>query len=338
MATDLFGRPDWDQHARRDSELIDAVVTVRQLGRMNILPRKPHGRIDYALVYSSPKGTYDTYLPPRRPVTTRRYTAVYEVDTGVHPLRAELRLPSDNDAHEFEVNVVLDWQVTDPAQYVRSGWRNVPRMLTNELEQAARPVARQFPIGRSAAAESELLSTLQAGKPLGESAGLRANWTIRLRRDADNIEHERRLQAIHHSAEQATAEARHALELQRYEAQKVDFYQRHLAQGGVQAWALHLAQRPEDTQPVLDGMQKHELDLIQAQISLIRELLGESGGEAHELEGPKRIVLQMISDFFTRRLSGTPGEPVAGALPRWEQPSGYGHAPVPPGPSGDGER
>ncbi|MGP3687897.1 hypothetical protein ACTVZO_24955 [Streptomyces sp. IBSNAI002] len=338
---DFFQRPDWDQQAHRDSDLIDAVVTVRQLGRWSVLPPRAHSRIDYALVCVTAKGTYDAYLPPRRPVTARRYTGMYEVDTGVHPLRAELRLPSSDDAHEFEVTVLLDWQVTDPTQYVRSGCRDVPRLLIGELEHAARPVARRFSIADSAAAESALLTWWEGAEVLGESAGLHVTWTVQVRRDADNIEHARRLQAIRHATaedvliqEQAMARARHALELQRFDAQRLDFYQRHLAQGGVQAWALHLAGHPEDTRPVLDGMQDHELKLIQAQINLIKELLGGSG-EAHELEGPKRIVLQMISDFFTQRLSGFPAGPPPDALPGWERPSGYGHAPTPPDAKGE---
>ncbi|MEU9376723.1 hypothetical protein AB0D94_23530 [Streptomyces sp. NPDC048255] len=366
---DFLRPPDWDQHAHRHSGLIDPVVTVRQLSRFDYLPGKRLTRIDYALVYTTPKGMYETYLPPQRPTTTRRYTAVYEVDMGVHPVRADLRLPSDNDAHEFEMDVALDWQVADPAQYVRSGCRDVPKLLIGELEQAVRPVARQFPIAESATTEAEILTALHGQKPLGEAAGLRTTWTVRLRRDADNIEHQRRLQAIQHTAEQdillqrrgaevdvetaaramvhgqrqhelglqrqqweqeqAVVRAQYELELQQYEARKVDFYQRHLAQGGVQAWALHLARRPEDTKPVLDGMREHELDLIKAQIDLVKQLLGGGKGEAHELEAPKQIVLQMISDFFSQRLPRGSDVP-APALPSWQPPPGYGQAPVQP--------
>ncbi|MFK0202271.1 hypothetical protein [Streptomyces lavendulae] len=116
-----------------------AVVTVQQLGRFG-LSRRARTRIDHALVYVSAQGTYEPFMPPERPGTTRRFTAVYEVDTGVHPLRAEFALPSDNDAHEFEVSVELTWQVVNPARYVRSGCRDVPRLLSAELERAARPV------------------------------------------------------------------------------------------------------------------------------------------------------------------------------------------------------
>ncbi|MFI5620865.1 hypothetical protein [Streptomyces sp. NPDC051567] len=364
--------PDWDPHTHRHSELVDPVVTVRQFGRFG-LTRKAPTRIDHALVYVTPKGTYEAYPPPHRPGTARRYTAVYEVDMGVHPVDVALRLPSDNDAHEFVATAGLTWQVTDPAQYVRSGCRDVPRLLTGELEQVSRPVTRHFPIGSSAAAEDALLTALRCGKPLGEAAGLHTTWTVRLRRDTDGIAHERRLQAIHHAAreeilvqrrgaevdagigardlengrhlheqeiqrqrwerERALERARYELELQRYEAQKIDFYQRHLAHGGVQAWALQLARRPEDTELVLKGMRDHELALIQAQVTLVQKLLGSEGGEAHQVEGPQQLMLQMIHDFFAQRLPRAATLELP-ELPGWQPPPGYGLTAAPPETTG----
>ncbi|MGW1639865.1 hypothetical protein [Streptomyces lavendulae] len=304
---------DFDQHAHRNTELTDAVVTVQQLGRFG-LSRRARTRIDHALVYVSAQGTYEPFMPPERPGTTRRFTAVYEVDTGVHPLRAEFALPSDNDAHEFEVAVELTWQVVDPARYVRSGCRDVPRLLSAELERAARPVARRFPISCSAAAEEALLFEVGHGKPLGEDAGLRTDWTVRLRRDPANTEHERELQ-----------QARHRMELQGYEAQRIAFYQHHLAQGGVQAWALHLAQHPEDTRLALDSMQKNQLDLLASRLEQVKALLGKEGAEAHEL----RATRQLMFDQINEALAPGPHRPSSEKAPS-DPPPGYGRRPFPP--------
>ncbi|MFE1787284.1 hypothetical protein ACFW7J_02580 [Streptomyces sp. NPDC059525] len=306
---------DFDQHADRHTVLIDPVVRVRQLGRFDF-GRRTTTRIDHALVYSTPKGTYETYLPPNRPRpgATRHYTAVYEVDMGAHPVQSEIRLPSDNDAHEFGATLEFTWQVSDPARYVRSGCRDVPRLVTGELEQAARPLTRGFAIARSAAAEQELLDAVRSGKPLGEGSGLRVSWTVRLRRDTENIEHERRLQA-----------ARHELELQRYEAQKIAFYQQHLTQGGIHAWALHLARHPEDTQLALDSMQKHQLALLGSQLDHVKTLLGPEGGEAHELDDTRQLMIQQINEAlapYPRAPLPTPELP--------EPPPEYGRRPHPP--------
>ncbi|WP_199314945.1 hypothetical protein [Streptomyces cadmiisoli] len=353
--------PDWQQPADRHTRLTDPVLTVRQLSRFE-LSLKHVVRIDHALVFSTPKGGYESYLPPRRPsrgeIAAHRYTAVYEVDTGVHPFTDTLALPSDNDAFEFTAEVDVSWRVHDPARFVASGVRDVPALLLGELQQTARPVARRFSIADSAAAEQELLRTL-AG-PLGASAGLHVDRTLRLRRDQANIDHQHRLQEIDHSAaeqirvarqgmrvdvetdhrdrqqdalqlgramdygrqqqeltlqqqrwqhEQAMLQGQQMLELQKIEAQKIEFYQWHLSQGGVQSWALHLAQHPEDSRVVMQSLREDQLRMIQAQMDLVKELLGGEGAEKFELEGPKQLALRTVSDILNQRLPGVPQTP-----------------------------
>lgn len=409
-----FNRPpEWQQQADRHSDLVDPVLTVRQLSRFE-LSLKHLVRIDHALVFSTPKGGYETYLPPRRPtrseIAAKRYSAVYEVDMGVHPHSAELTLPSDNDAFEFTAVLDLSWQVLDPGRFVESGHRNVPATLIGELQQAARPVSRRFAIADSAAAERELLQAVTVLGPLGAPAGLQVIWTLRLRRDQANIEHQQRLQAIDYSAAEqvrvaqrgmevdveadrrfrqqdalqidraaayggrqqelalqqqrwqheqallhsgqqhqlALQQGRQQIELQKLEEEKIAFYQWHLQQGGVHAWALHLAQRPEDSHLVMSSMREDQLRMIQAQMDLVKQLLSGDTAEGYELEGPKQLALRTVSDILNQRLPGVPQTPpllpsAAGPaypapdpgppLPGYA-PSGPGRAepPVPAGP------
>ena len=141
--------PEWDQRADRHTQLTDPVLTVRQLGRFEYAARKALTRIDNALVFVNGKGAHDAFLPPHRPsraeLATGRYTAVYEVDTGIHQLAMELALPSDDDAFEFAAAADLTWQVKDPAAFVTSGERDVPALLARRLRQLARPVTRHPP-------------------------------------------------------------------------------------------------------------------------------------------------------------------------------------------------
>ncbi|MGW3646725.1 hypothetical protein [Streptomyces sp. NPDC000878] len=379
--------PEWQQSADRHTQLIDPVLTVRQLSRFE-LSLKSTVRIDHALVFSTAKGGYEAYLPPRRPtrseIAARHYTAVYEVDMGVHPFSGTLTLPSDNDAFEFSAEVDMSWQVVDPARFVGSGHRDVPGLLIGELQRAARPVSRRFPIAESAAAERELLQAINVLGPLGAPAGLQTTWTLRLRRDQENIDHQRRLQAIDHSAteqvrvaergseidvevdrrnrqqdalqieramsygtqqqhlalqqqrwdyEQAALQStqqhqlsiqrgHQELELQQIEAQKIAFYQYHLQQGGVQAWALHLSQHPEDSRLVMTSMRDDQLRMIQAQMDLVKDLLHGDNAEKFELEGPKQLALRTVSDILTQRLPGVPQTPPPPLLPGGETSPG----------------
>ncbi|MGW3550594.1 hypothetical protein ACWDLL_06930 [Streptomyces griseoincarnatus] len=355
--------PEWQQPADRHTRLIDPVLTVRQLSRFELSLRHVV-RIDHALVFSTPKGGYEAYPPPARPsrgeIAARRYTAVYEVDMGVHPFTETLTLPSDNDAFEFTAEVDVTWQVLDPARFVACGVRDVPALLIGELQQAARPVTRRFAVEDSARAERELLNAVTVVGPLGAPAGLQVTWTLRLRRDQANIDHQRRIQQIGHSAEeqihaaqeglrvdramderhrqqdalqsarsleygrqqqelamqqhrwqheQAMLQGQQMLEMQQIEAKKIEFYQWHLSQGGVQAWALHLAQHPEDSHLVMSSLREDQLRMIQAQMELVKELLGGEGAEKFELEGPKQLALRTVSDILNQRLPGVPQNP-----------------------------
>ncbi|MGW5258212.1 hypothetical protein ACWERW_35695 [Streptomyces sp. NPDC004012] len=385
-------QPEWQQSADRHTQLVDPVLTVRQLSRFEFNLRQLV-RIDHALVFSTPKGSYEAYLPPRRPtraeVAANRYTAVYEVDMGVHPWTSELALPSDNDAFEFTAEVDISWQVLDPARFVASGHRDVPGLVLSELQQAARPVTRRFAIADSAAAEQELLQAVTVLGPLGAPAGLQVTWTLRIKRDRANIEHQQRLQAIDHTATEqvrvtqrgmevdveadrrqrqqdslqieramaygtqqqelmiqqqrwqyeqallhsgqqhqlALQQGQQQLELQQLEAQKVAFYEWHLQQGGVHAWALHLAQHPEDSRLVMASMREDQLRMIQSQMELVRQLLNGDAAEGYELEGPKQLALRTVNDILTQRLPGVPQTPAP--LPEGTGPV-YPGAPEPP--------
>ncbi|MFF2329969.1 MULTISPECIES: hypothetical protein [unclassified Streptomyces] len=372
--------PDWDQHADRGTRLIDPVVTVRQLSRFGFA-RRPLTRIDHALVFSAQDGSYDTYLPPVRPTragaAAKRYTSVYEVDMGVHPLREEIGLPSDDDAFEFGVVVELSWQVVDPARFVMSRHRDVPRLLISELEQAARPVTRRYAISRSADAEQALLREVSTRGALGTGAGLAVTWTVRLHGDQGAIDHVRRMRSIDHTATEqihterrgrehdaavdrrsreqdalqwkraaafgeeqhaltlrrqkwqhaeAVDQARRQMELQQVNAEKIAFYEKHLEQGGVRAWALHLADHPEDTKLVVNSLRQDQLQAIRAKLALAGELLNGDSAENHEMETPKKMAFQAVIDVLDQYLPGVTAQSSAAGRLTVSMPEDAPHA------------
>ncbi|WBO64442.1 hypothetical protein [Streptomyces camelliae] len=268
-----FRQPEWQQPADRHTQLVDPVLTVRQLARFEFNFRSLV-RVDHALVFATPKGSYEAYLPPHRPtrseITAKRYSAVYEVDMGVHPHTAVLNLPSDNDAFEFTAEVDLSWQVLDPARFVASGHRDVPALVLGELQQAARPVTRRFPVAQSASAEQELLQAVTVLGPLGATAGLQVTWTLRLRRDQADIEHQQRLRAIGHSATEQAYAAQRGMEVdvevdRRLRQQDALQIERAVAYGTQQHELLLQQQRQQHELALQQGRQQIELQQIEAQ-------------------------------------------------------------------------
>lgn len=343
-------QPEWRQQADRHTQLIDPVLTVRPISRFEYAARRPAVAIDHALVFVTAKGSYDTYIPPHRPTradsATRRHTAVYEVDMGSHPVRLDLQLPSDDDAFHFGATAELTWRVADPACFVVSGERDVPTRLDREFQQLARPVSRGYSIEHSAAAERAVQLAVDAGG-FARGIGLQVTCGVRLRLDDEAIAHRKELRSLRyanellaprHELEMRQQHYQHQLEVlraqqtQELNAQKIAFYQHHLQHGGVAAWALHLAQHPEDSRLVMESMRADQLALIKSQLGVATELLKGEGVEDYQKEEPRRLALQVVNDILNQRLPGVAEPPAYGPPPGeagTELPAG---APPQPGP------
>ncbi|WNE98156.1 PE-PGRS family protein [Streptomyces luomodiensis] len=345
---DFRRQPEWQQQADRHTQLIDPVLTVRPMARFEYAARRPAVAIDHALVFVTAKGAYDTYLPPHRPSRSdaagRRYTAVYEVDMGTHPVTLDLELPSDDDAFAFGVTAELTWRVADPARFVASGERDVPTRLSREFQHLTRPVSRGFAIENSSMAEQAVQRAVDSGA-FATGIGLDITCVVRLRLDDAAIAHRKQLREIRYAGElldpQHELEMRrqyqqHQLEVLRVQQQqelnaaKINFYQYHLQQGGVAAWALHLAQHPEDSRLVMESMRADQLALIKSQLGVATELLKGEGVEDYQKEEPRRLALQVVNDILNQRLPGV-SEPSAYGPPPGDEGSAL-PPPAPPAP------
>ncbi|MET7451107.1 PE-PGRS family protein [Streptomyces sp. NPDC005574] len=339
--TDFRRPPEWQQQADRHTALIDPVLTVRPISRFDYTARRQVGAIDHALVFVTAGGSYDVFMPPHRPsraeAATRRYTSVYEVDMGSHPVQLELELPSDDDAFAFGVTADLTWRVADPIAYVVSGERDVPTRLTRELQQAARPVTRRFAIDDSSAAERAVQRAVEEAGDFAAGTGLTVSCVVRLRLDDDAIAHRRRRRTLRYESEMLDPEHEYRLRQARLEhelevlrehqsqeliAQKIAFYQHHLQHGGVGAWAFHLAAHPRDTRMVIQTLQKDQLGAIRKELQVIA---GDSLEDFQKAESAKSV-LRSVDDLLREQ---TPPP----ALPPGEPPQQpHGGPPQPPYP------
>ncbi|MFF9125887.1 PE-PGRS family protein [Streptomyces sp. NPDC014889] len=336
--------PEWTQNADRHTALIDPVLTVRPISRFDYTARRQVGAIDHALVFVTASGSYDVFLPPRRPsraeAATRRYTSVYEVDMGSHPVQLELELPSDDDAFCFGATADLTWRVADPIAFVASGERDVPTRLTRELQQAARPITRRFPIEDSPAAELAVQRAVEEEASFAAGIGLNVACVVRLRLDDDAIAHRRRKRTLRYESEMLDpeheyrmrqAQLQHQLEVLREQqsqelvAQKIAFYQYWLQHGGVGAWALHLAAHPGDTRMVVSTLQKDQLGAIRKELELIA---GDTLEDYQKAESA-RSVLRSVDDLMLEQAAPPQALP-PGAPPQQPYGAPQPHVPGPP--------
>lgn len=348
---DLRRELDWDQDADRHSDLADPVLTVRQLSRLD--HRRGYSRIDNALVFTTDKGEFEVYLPPQRPARSlfagRRYTAVYEVDVGVHTWTTSMLLPSENDAFNFTAEVELTWQVSRPQQFVASGERDVPALLKRRLEGLMRPASRGFPVERSAEAERAVSQAIAGVGELGDAAGLRTSCAVRLRLDDAAIAHQQEIRRLRYADEQlglshdlamqedrTTAErnaeqarqdhelvmlrGRQQKEARELEAEKIRHYEQYLQHGGVTMWALHLAQNPDDSRLVMENLRKDQMDLIRSQSEVALKVLKEGSLEDYQRAGLNKQAVEIVEAMLARNMPvAAPAPSATGAL-SWAGP------------------
>jgi hypothetical protein len=224
---------------------------------------------------------------------------VYEIDMGVHPARALMRLPSSNDALEFDAEIRLTWRVDNPARFVASGHRHVPHLLLGEIERIVRGASRRFEITKSAEAEDELQALLSMHTPLGRVAGVTSDVRLLLRRDKENIEHEKRLQGLAHALAEQLRKAESDLALQELDRRKAEFHRTWLEEQGAAAWALQVVRNPESLADVIGKVHALRSEHLQRQSDLAGRLLDEGTVENHELEEPLRYAITFMRYLFT---------------------------------------
>ncbi|MDX3516352.1 hypothetical protein [Streptomyces scabiei] len=293
----------------RSAPFADPVLRVWELPRLRLGGRRFTGRIDSALVCVPRKGPYETFLPPARPRSLRRYKALYEVNTEAHSFRLKEQLPSQVDSFAFEGVADITWRVTDPALFVTSQERNVPGLLIGGLVPLMRTASRGHAIADSSDAEQSVQRAIEAAPPIGAGQGLRVTVTVRVRRDAAERTHQERLRTARHEAEAASPEHTVSIQRQRHEAhiraERIKFYEDCLTRGDTAALALHLTEHPEDTGLVLQHLGEERKRLIETRSHLIDRVLDKEGLESYQLQEPRELTAKWMTTVLK---SGTPAE------------------------------
>ncbi|ARF79896.1 hypothetical protein ACIG0C_14925 [Kitasatospora aureofaciens] len=303
-------RPDFPA-----GDLVDPVLTVHPLGRALGLPKRPNARADSALVLTTPSGEHQVYLPPHRPgfsdLVGRGYQAAFEVDLGLHHLRIEERLPGRDDIGAFEAMVEIDWQVSAAELVVASRIRDVPALLTPRIRQRMRAVTRNLTTDQSGEAETAVQQALDE-YPVAEAEGLRVRCAVQLDIDQAARDQKERLRGYHFDTQAHPHALRQVEESHEILAAKAKFYQYHLEQGGVAAWALQVAAHPEDLKEALKYLKDEQRELVQGQLHVIERLLGQNALEEFELEGPRQDAKAALEALLRQRPAG-PASPGPGA-------------------------
>lgn len=267
-------------------------------------------RLGLAMVLVSARGELVT-VPGGSPVPPARfgnYRSVYYIDTAEHQLFLDAQLASSDPGFFFQAHLTYRCRVTDPAAVARRQIRDIGGLVAPHLVATMRDATRRMDIAESAPAEEAIqraLGTVPAD-PAVEITACRADLPVH--------------------ADEAASSARSFRETHRatrLTGMKVEPMRELLEGGNPALLALHLANHPEDTGPVMEMLVAGDIAEARNMLQAISIMYGRGGSEEEPFESRDER-RKLMDRFLTRALPagtlygggpGAGGEPAASARP-----------------------
>ncbi|EWM68057.1 MULTISPECIES: hypothetical protein [Micromonospora] len=276
------------------------------------------------------------------------YRTRYDVDTGDHRRRAELRstpLPSRGDVHFFVATVDVAFRVHDPCEIVRRNVTDAMPIVYGAIVDRFVPITRSFGIEQSAQAEDALRQHFGSGWVLPEGITIfalsprllpdeaasrylrekvEASRTVELNR----VRHDVHVQQAMHQGQLEQMQQHHRIQAARTELTELG--DRPL--DPAELIRLHLARNPQDTMAAMQLLAAHEQAMLQRQ-----DLHNQQTTELFRFLVEKDLILaadvEPMLAHTMRRLGATDVRPLGlpAAPAGWTQPpvlDPAGHAPA----------
>jgi hypothetical protein len=223
----------------------------------------------------------------------------YDVDISEYPLHLNLRLPSSNDALEFECGLHLVWRVHDPQRVVMANLHDVRSRVAMELESKARPVTWELDPHESKEAEQRLNKELGRGETELTMGVTISNVYGRVRPpDLRRVNVEKD-------------------EQQTFDINRIDsryaFYRARFAEGHEALLALSI-QNQSDVSVVVNMLMQHGHQRAARSLEAFKAMLQEGRVEDFELEGIRKATLENMVDLLQYRLGGPGALPGSGRV------------------------
>lgn len=262
-------------------------------------------RLGLALVLVSSRGELVSF-PGGSPAPAARfgnYRSAYYIDTAEHQLYLDAQLPSSDPGFVFQAHLTYRCRVTDPADVARRQIRDMRSLVAPRLVATMRGASRRLDIAESSRAEEAIEEALRS-----VSADLAVEITgcgIELPVHADEAASSGRSFRDTHRATRLTG-------------MKVGPMRELLAGGNPALLALHLANHPDDTGPVMEMIVAGDIAEARNMLQAISIMYGRSGSDDEPFE-TRDERKKLMDRFLTRALpAGTlyGSETAADAGPR----------------------
>ncbi|MFI2714184.1 hypothetical protein ACH495_29090 [Micromonospora sp. NPDC018662] len=308
-----------------------------------------------AVVYATAAGELTTFdgKPMRwSQQALSPYRTRYDVDTGDHRRRAELRstpLPSRGDVHFFVATVDVAFRVHEPREIVRRNVTDAMPIVYGAIVDRFIPITRSFGIEQSAQAEEALRQRFGGGWPLPEGITIfslsprllpdeAASRYLREKVEAgravelNRVRHDVHVQQAMHQGQLEQMQQHHRIQAARTELSELG--DRPL--DPAELIRLHLARNPQDTMTAMQLFAAHEQAMLQRQ-----DLHNQQTTELFRFLVEKDLILaadvEPMLAHTMRRLGATDVRPagLSATSAGWTQPPVLGSAG--PEPAGEPE-
>jgi hypothetical protein len=228
-------------------------------------------RLGLALVLVSSRGELASF-PGGSPVPAARfgnYRSAYYIDTAEHQLYLDAQLPSSDPGFVFQAHLTYRCQVADPADVARRQIRDIGGLVAPRLVATMRAASRRSDIAESSRAEEAIEEALHAmiADPAVEITGC----GIELPVQADEAASSGRSFRDTHRETRLTG-------------MKVGPMRELLAGGNPALLALHLANHPEDTGPVMEMIVAGDIAEAGNMLHAIGIMYGRGGSDDEPFE------------------------------------------------------
>lgn len=297
------------------TDTINPILEKSELPRLRLFRPWPTPEPGVALVFFQPGQRLFTLWPGQQltagEISWGKYRTLYKVDVTEHALHFDCTLPCNSDAFDFQAKIQATVAVSDPGQIIERNVTDIAGTLKPLLISVMRRISRRHDVDQSAEAEHEISDAISEEK---FDAGLVVKrFVVELSLEQDARDHIRTLRQIARSREREKEEAvleqqRQSQDLARIRA-RMEFYGPLIEQGQWQMLALHLSNRPEDVQGVLQHLRQQQQTERDHQLQALKIMLDEDAIEGFQIEeASKRVLARFVESLEAasnmRRLSG----------------------------------
>jgi hypothetical protein len=214
------------------------------------------------------------------------YRSAYYIDTAEHLLYLDAQLPSSDPGFVFQAHLTYRCRVTDAADVARRQIRDMRSLVAPRLVATMRGASRRLDIAESSRAEEAIEEALRSVScdPAVEISGCGIELPVH--------------------ADEAASSGRSFRETHRetrLTEMKVGPMRELLAGGNPALLALHLANHPDDTGPVMEMIVAGDIAEAQNMLQAISMMYGRSGSDEEPFE-TRDERKKLMDRFLTRAL------------------------------------